>query len=76
MSTDTKHTRQAKSRLIERITRVELRVTDIDRALSFYRDVAGFDVEKQEGERASLRAAGGSAFLALESTGVTEPSVS
>lgn len=73
MSTDTKHTRQAKSRLIERITRVELRVTDIDRALSFYRDVAGFDVEKQEGERASLRAAGGSAFLALDSTGVTEP---
>jgi catechol 2,3-dioxygenase len=73
VSTDTTRARQAKSSLIERIIRVELRVTDVDRALSFYRDVAGFDVEKREGERASLRAAEAPAFLVLDAAGVTEP---
>jgi catechol 2,3-dioxygenase len=62
-----------KSRLIERIVVVELRVRDIDRALACYRDIAGFGLERREGDRAALRAGGGAAFLVLNAEGVTEP---
>jgi catechol-2,3-dioxygenase len=36
--------RQATSSLIDRIERVDLRVTDVDKALGFYRDVVGLQV--------------------------------
>ncbi len=73
MSTATKREELVKSRLIERIERVGLRVTDIDRALRFYRDVAGLAVLDQDASRAVLGDGEGPAFLVLDSTGVTKP---
>lgn len=61
-----------KSRLISGIARVDLRVQDIERALGFYRDVVGLEVAERDGSHASLRSAGGDAFLSLESSGVTQ----
>jgi catechol 2,3-dioxygenase len=61
-----------KSTLIDGVDRVDLRVRDIDRALSFYRDVVGLRVLEQEPGRASLGAAG-PAIVALGSSGVDLP---
>lgn len=59
------------SRLIESITGVELRVTDIEAALSFYSTIVGLETTVREDDRASLGARGGSPFLHLRSDGVT-----
>jgi catechol 2,3-dioxygenase len=64
---------QPRSKLIDRIQRVDLRVTDIDKALGFYRDVAGFEVLEQTRTSALLGDPGGAAFLSLDSDGVTKP---
>src|SRR5215210_2738104 len=41
------------------IGHVHLKVSDIDRALVFYRDVLGFDVMQQYGDQAAFISAGG-----------------
>ena len=61
------------STLIERIDHVVLRVRDIERALTFYRDVAGLDVIESSGSTASLAPPGGDAILRLSSEGVDAP---
>jgi catechol 2,3-dioxygenase len=61
------------SRLIEGVARIDLRVREIGRALSFYRDVIGLEAVEQTPVRASLRSAGGPYLLTLTSTGVSEP---
>jgi catechol 2,3-dioxygenase len=60
-----------RSRLIERIARVDLRVRDVESSLTFYRDVVGLEVRGQTGVHAVLAAPGDPAFLTLDSTGVT-----
>ncbi|MGH2819442.1 MAG: VOC family protein [Actinomycetota bacterium] len=61
------------STLIEGIERVDLRVQDVDRALSFYRDVAGLHVIEHLPTKATLGASGGPALLALDSEDVDAP---
>lgn len=61
------------STLIDGIARVELRVTDVENALSFYRDVVGLEVAQRDSDTALLTSPGESGFLALDSTGVTRP---
>ena len=63
----------AKSRLIDAVARVDLRVQDIDHALTFYRDVVGLEVAERDGDRASLRSVDGPVILKLDSRGVTAP---
>jgi catechol 2,3-dioxygenase len=63
----------AKSTLIERVDRVDLRARDVDRALSFYREVIGLQVMERDGGRTSLGPAGGPALITLDSTGVDSP---
>src|SRR5947199_10327772 len=41
------------------IGHVHLKVSDIDRALGFYRDVLGFDVTQRFGDQAAFVSAGG-----------------
>src|ERR671923_1935925 len=41
------------------IGHVHLKVSDIERALAFYRDVLGFEVMQQMGDQAAFIAAGG-----------------
>ena len=41
------------------IGHVHLKVADIDRALSFYRDILGFDVMQRMGDQAAFISAGG-----------------
>jgi len=41
------------------IGHVHLKVSDIERALGFYRDVLGFDVTQQAGDQAAFLSAGG-----------------
>src|SRR2546421_11879288 len=41
------------------IGHVHLKVSDIDRALGFYRDVLGFDVTQRYGDQAAFVSAGG-----------------
>ena len=41
------------------IGHVHLKVSDIDRALGFYRDVLGFDVTQRAGDQAAFLSAGG-----------------
>jgi catechol 2,3-dioxygenase len=62
-----------KSTLIDHIQRVDLRVRDIDAALSFYRDVVGLDVVDQDGSTARLASGNGPTFITLNSQGVTAP---
>jgi catechol 2,3-dioxygenase len=64
---------QARSKLIDRIQRVDLRVTDVERSLGFYRDVAGFQVLERTDSSALVGDAAGTAFLSLTSEGVTKP---
>jgi catechol 2,3-dioxygenase len=66
---------RATSRLIGRIERVDLRVTDVEGALAFYRDVVGLDVVEKDSDDAALAAPGGPVFLRLTSAGVTQPAV-
>jgi catechol 2,3-dioxygenase len=73
MTTDTRRQSWVKSNLIDRIDRVELRVSDVDRALGFYRDVAGLEVAVRDAQQAELRSDGGPVFLVLDSAGVTAP---
>lgn len=63
----------ARSTLIERIGRVDLRVRDIDAALGFYRDVVGLEVAEHAAGHAALRSPGGAVLLHLRSDGVTGP---
>jgi catechol 2,3-dioxygenase len=69
---DTK-TARARSKLIDRIERVDLRVTDVDKSLTFYRDVVGLLVAARDADVATLAPPGGPAMLRLISTGVTMP---
>ncbi|HEY7875701.1 MAG TPA: VOC family protein [Actinomycetota bacterium] len=62
-----------KSRLIDRIERVDLRVTDIETSLGFYRDIVGLEVLEQDEESATLRAPNGPVLLTLTSEGVMMP---
>lgn len=62
-----------KSTLIDHIQRVDLRVQDIDAALSFYRDVVGLHVVERDGSRARLASGDGPEFITLDSDGVTAP---
>src|SRR6059058_5743465 len=41
------------------IGHVHLKVSDIDRALAFYRDILGFDVTQRIGDQAAFISAGG-----------------
>lgn len=61
------------SDLIDSIARVDLRVQDIDRSLSFYRDVVGLEVLDKSADRADLGPPGGSVILSLDSSGVSGP---
>jgi catechol 2,3-dioxygenase len=61
------------STLIERIDHVVLRVRNIERALGFYRDVAGLEVVESSESSAALAAPGGSVILRLTSEGVDSP---
>jgi catechol 2,3-dioxygenase len=62
-----------RSKLIDRIARVDLRVQDVDRSLVFYRDVVGLEVVESSPTSASLRSAGGPVMLTLTSNGVAGP---
>jgi catechol 2,3-dioxygenase len=62
-----------RSRLIDRIERVDLRVREVETSLRFYRDVVGLQVREQSADRAVLAAPGGPAFLTLDSAGVAQP---
>ena len=42
-----------------RIGHVHLKVADLDRAVAFYRDVLGFEVQQRHGDRAAFLSAGG-----------------
>lgn len=64
---------RVRSTLIDHIARVDLRVRDVERSLSFYRDVVGLEVVEQTRERARLRSPDGPSFLTLDSTGVEAP---
>jgi catechol 2,3-dioxygenase len=68
-------TREAltRSRLIDRIERVDLRVRDIDTSLGFYRDLVGLEVLSRDEHHAELGPPGGPVMLRLDSTGVTFP---
>jgi catechol 2,3-dioxygenase len=58
-----------RSTLIDHIARVDLRVRDVDEALSFYRGVVGLRVLDRGENRARL-GSDGDAFLTLDSSGV------
>lgn len=60
------------SRLIERIERVALRVTDIERSVGFYSGVVGLEVASSGDGKATLRAPGGEVIIELDSSGVTQ----
>lgn len=62
-----------RSRLIQKIERVDLRVRDIRQAVAFYRDIAGLRVVDQRPTNATLGDGTGNVLLALDSSGVTEP---
>lgn len=62
-----------RSKLIDRIARVDLRVQDVDRSLAFYRDVVGLEVADSSPSGASLRSSGGPVMLTLSSNDVTGP---
>jgi catechol 2,3-dioxygenase len=68
-------TREAltKSKLIDHIERVDLRVRNIDQSIGFFRDVVGLEVADRSHSHAELRAPGGPVLLRLDSTGVTSP---
>jgi catechol 2,3-dioxygenase len=59
------------------IGHVHLKVADIDRALAFYRDVLGFELQQRMGDSAAFVSAGGYhhhlAFNTWESAGGTPP---
>lgn len=61
------------SRLIDHIARVDLRVVDIGRALTFYRDIVGLEVADASETHAELRSTDGPVFLTIDSDGVTAP---
>ena len=61
------------STLIKRIERVDLRVTDIQRALSFYRDIVGLEVPEVGPSQATLAAPEGPPLIMLTSSGVDAP---
>jgi catechol 2,3-dioxygenase len=63
------------SRLIDHIARVDLRVSDIESSLRFYRDIVGLEVAEQDDRHASLRAPGGPVFFTLDSTGIDAPRI-
>ena len=42
-----------------RIGHIHLRVADLDRAIAFYRDVMGFEVQQKYGDQAAFLSAGG-----------------
>ena len=60
-----------KSKLIESVARVDLRVRNLNEAAAFYGDVVGLEIDALEGDRATLRSPGGPVVLRLDSTGVT-----
>jgi catechol 2,3-dioxygenase len=60
------------SRLIDHIQRVDLRVRNIARSTSFYRDIAGLQSLEIGPTQASYGAPEGAPFLFLSSDGVAE----
>ena len=73
MSATNERASRVRSKLIDRVARVDLRVRDVDAALLFYRDVVGLQVAEQDSAHAQLRSPGGPVLLTLDSTGVTAP---
>jgi catechol 2,3-dioxygenase len=63
---------ELRSRLIDKVERVELRVRELDKATAFYRDIAGLHVAGSEPERAWLGDGSGAPILLLDAHGVTE----
>ena len=63
----------ARSRLISRIARVDLRVQDVERALRFYCDVVGLGVVDRVDSEVLLGDGAADAFLRLDTGGVTRP---
>lgn len=64
---------QTQSTLIDSIVRVDLRVQDVDRSLTFYRDIVGLEVLDRTSDRADLGSPGGPVILSLNSSGVSGP---
>lgn len=60
-----------------RVGHIHLKVADLDRALAFYRDVLGFELQQRSGDRAAFLSAGGYhhhiALNTWESAGGTPP---
>lgn len=60
-----------------RIGHVHLKVSDLERAIAFYRDVLGFELQQQLGQQAAFLSAGGYhhhiGLNTWESAGGTEP---
>jgi catechol 2,3-dioxygenase len=65
--------RVGQSKLIDRVERVDLRVRDVERASSFYRDVVGLEATEEAASRVSFRSPGGSSLLTLDEEGVSQP---
>ena len=65
--------RVGRSKLINRVERVDLRVRDVERASSFYRDVVGLEATEEAASRVSFRSPGGSSLLTLDEEGVSQP---
>lgn len=65
--------RVGQSKLIDRVERVDLRVRDVERASSFYRDVVGLEAIEEAATRVSFRSPGGSSLLTLDEEGVSQP---
>ncbi|HEX2050867.1 MAG TPA: VOC family protein [Actinomycetota bacterium] len=73
MSSVEERTARATSTLVDRVAAVELRVTDVGRALEFYSGVVGLEVYERDERRATLGAPGGPALLTVRSDGVEGP---
>lgn len=60
-----------KSRLVDAVARVDLRVRDLPTSVAFYRDVVGLEPADIGTNKATLNSPGGLALLNLDSGGVT-----
>jgi catechol 2,3-dioxygenase len=72
MSVQERASAEPLSRVIQGIERVDLRVVDLARSISFYRDIGGLQVLSRDDGRAVMGPADGRGFLGLDSAGVTE----
>ena len=73
MEADTTRETRFTSSLIDSVTRVDLRVRDIQSSVAFYTNVVGLQTADVEGDRATFRSPGGPVILHLDAAGVTSP---